>query len=40
MRIIVRTTAKSSSSSENIDVSLRAGWNGGAMSVSGGGGFS
>ncbi|CDW80430.1 UNKNOWN [Stylonychia lemnae] len=40
MRMVVRTSSASSSSSESLDVSIRAGWNGGFMSVGGGGGFS
>jgi len=40
MKIVIRTATTSSSNSETLDISIRAGWNGGIMSIGGGGGFS
>lgn len=39
MRTVIRTTKTTSTSSETMDMSIKAGWNGGFMTTSGGGGF-
>ena len=39
MRMVIRTTKSTSSSSETMDMTIRGGWNGGFVSTSGGGGF-
>jgi len=40
MRIVIRTTSTSSSSSDSLDMSLKAGWSNSFMSVNGNAGFS
>jgi len=40
MKLVIRTMSTSTSSSQTIDISIKAGWNGGLMSIGGGGGFS
>jgi len=40
MKLVVRTVSTNSASSESMDISIRGAWNGGAFSVSAGGGFS
>jgi hypothetical protein len=39
MRTVIRTERTSTSGSETMDLNIRAGWNGGFMTVGGGGGF-
>jgi len=40
MKIVIRVVSTSSSYSDSLDIGLRAGWNGGLMSIGGGFGFS
>jgi len=39
MRTVIRTERTSTSGTETMDMNLRAGWNGGFMTIGGGGGF-